>query len=70
MAFSTFLRKHLFGLLLVVFGVSLITFSISHLIPGDPARLIAGDRASDALVSGIRHQLGLIYRYINNMVVM
>ncbi|OZI82903.1 peptide ABC transporter permease, partial [Pseudomonas avellanae] len=59
MAFSTFLRKHLFGLLLVVFGVSLITFSISHLIPGDPARLIAGDRASDALVAGIRHQLGL-----------
>ena len=59
MAFLTLLRKRLFGLVLVVFGVSLITFSISHLIPGDPARLIAGDRASDALVAGIRHQLGL-----------
>ena len=53
------LRKRLLGLLLVVFGVSLITFAISHLIPGDPARLIAGDRASDELVAGIRHQLGL-----------
>ena len=42
-----------------MFGVSQITFTISHLIPGDPARLIAGDRASDALVAGIRHQLGL-----------
>ena len=59
MAFLTLLRKRLLGLLLVVFGVSLITFTISHLIPGDPARLIAGDRASDALVAGIRHQLGL-----------
>ncbi|MCP1456129.1 ABC transporter permease [Pseudomonas kilonensis] len=59
MAFLTLLRKRLLGLLLVVLGVSLITFAISHLIPGDPARLIAGDRASDALVAGIRHQLGL-----------
>ena len=59
MAFLNTLRKRLGGLLLVVFGVSLITFSISHLIPGDPARLIAGDRATDAIVENIRHQLGL-----------
>lgn len=37
MAFLTLLRKRVLGLLLVVFGVSLITFTISHLIPGDPA---------------------------------
>ncbi|NWC96414.1 MULTISPECIES: ABC transporter permease [unclassified Pseudomonas] len=59
MAFLNMLRKRLFGLILVVVGVSLITFCISHLIPGDPARLIAGDRASDAIVENIRHQLGL-----------
>ena len=59
MAFLNMLRKRLLGLLLVVVGVSLITFTISHLIPGDPARLIAGDRASDAIVQNIRHQLGL-----------
>lgn len=59
MAFLNMLRKRLLGLLLVVIGVSLITFTISHLIPGDPARLIAGDRASDAIVQNIRHQLGL-----------
>lgn len=75
MAFLMLLRKRLFGLLLVVVGVSLITFAISHLIPGDPARLIAGDRASDELVAGIRHQLGLdlpLYqqygRYLLNLV--
>ncbi|MGV8921108.1 MAG: ABC transporter permease [Pseudomonas sp.] len=59
MAFLNVLRKRLLGLLLVVFGVSLITFAISHVIPGDPARLIAGDRATDAIVANIRHQLGL-----------
>jgi len=46
-------------LILVVFGVSLITFTISHLIPGDPARLIAGERAPDAVVERIRADLGL-----------
>lgn len=59
MGFLTLLRKRLTGLLLVLIGVSLITFCISHLIPGDPARLIAGDRASEAVIESIRHQLGL-----------
>ncbi len=47
------------GLVLVVAGVCVITFIISHLIPGDPARLLAGDRASDEIVRHIRQQLGL-----------
>lgn len=45
--------------MLVVAGVCVITFIISHLIPGDPARLLAGDRASDDIVQHIRQQLGL-----------
>ncbi len=53
------LRRRVLFLILVVFGVSLITFAISHLIPGDPARLLAGDRASDALVAQMRDKLGL-----------
>lgn len=53
------LAKRLPGLVTVVLGVSLITFAISHLIPGDPARLLAGDRASEAIVAHMRHQLGL-----------
>ncbi|MBD1587149.1 ABC transporter permease [Pseudomonas typographi] len=59
MAVLHLLRKQLLDILIVVVGVSLITFVISHLIPGDPARLIAGDRASDDIVASIRHQLGL-----------
>jgi peptide/nickel transport system permease protein len=45
-----FVRQRCWGLLLVVAGVCIITFIISHLIPGDPARLLAGDRASDEIV--------------------
>jgi len=53
------LRRRLLFLALVVLGVSLITFIISHMIPGDPARLLAGDRASDELVAQMREKLGL-----------
>lgn len=59
MQFIHVLRRRLAFLALVVFGVSLVTFSISHMIPGDPARLLAGDRASDEIVAHVRQQLGL-----------
>lgn len=59
MPLLTILRRRAAFLVLIVFGVSVITFTISHLIPGDPARLIAGDRATDAIVAAIRHRLGL-----------
>ncbi len=53
------IRQRCWGLVLVMFGVCVITFTISHLIPGDPARLLAGDRASEEIVQHIRQQLGL-----------
>jgi peptide/nickel transport system permease protein len=59
MSWLPIVKKRLFSLVLVVIGVSLITFVISHLIPGDPARLIAGERATPEIVAHIRHQLGL-----------
>ena len=72
MTFWSILRQRCWGLVLVVAGVCVITFIISHLIPGDPARLLAGDRASNAIVENIRQQLGLdqplyvqFYRYVS-----
>ncbi|WP_225774490.1 ABC transporter permease [Pseudomonas sp. Marseille-Q5115] len=59
MGLMNLLRRQLTDILIVVIGVSMITFIISHLIPGDPARLIAGERASDEIVASIRQQLGL-----------
>jgi len=59
MSYLRIIVKRLALLLLVVLGVSVITFVISHLIPGDPARLVAGERATDEMVLHIRHTLGL-----------
>lgn len=59
MSFWSLIRQRCWGLVLVVAGVCVITFIISHLIPGDPARLLAGERASNEIVQHIRHQLGL-----------
>jgi peptide/nickel transport system permease protein len=59
MTFWSIVRQRCWGLILVVAGVCIITFIISHMIPGDPARLLAGDRASEEIVQNIRLQLGL-----------
>jgi ABC-type dipeptide/oligopeptide/nickel transport system permease component len=43
----------------VLLGATLLAFLILRLTPGDPARLVAGEQASEDDVRGIRHQLGL-----------
>ncbi|MDQ6885590.1 MAG: ABC transporter permease, partial [Candidatus Dormibacteraeota bacterium] len=40
-------------------GVATLIFLLVHLLPGDPARVIAGVNATPADVERIRHQLGL-----------
>jgi peptide/nickel transport system permease protein len=59
MSFANIVRRRLILLVFVVFGVSVVTFAISHLIPGDPARMMAGERASDEVVAHMRAVLGL-----------
>lgn len=59
MAITRIIIPRLILLFFVVFGVAVITFTISHLIPGDPARMIAGDRASAETLENIRRNLGL-----------
>lgn len=44
---------------LVVFGVSIMTFVLAFLVPADPARVYAGSNASVTTVAHIRQQLGL-----------
>jgi peptide/nickel transport system permease protein len=51
--------RRLIFLVFVLFGLSLITFSLSHFVKGDPARMIAGQRASKSTVEKIREQYGL-----------
>ncbi|MGO4572612.1 ABC transporter permease [Microvirga sp. 2TAF3] len=55
----TFLARRLTQLLPVLVGVSLIVFLMIHLIPGDPAVLIAGIDATEQDVAAVRKSLGL-----------
>ncbi|WP_102961398.1 ABC transporter permease [Mangrovicella endophytica] len=43
----------------VLFGISLITFVLVRSIPGDPARLILGTRATPQALAAVRAQFGL-----------
>jgi peptide/nickel transport system permease protein len=47
------------GALLILFGVSLISFTLVFVVPGDPARTIAGPKADPATLALIRQQLGM-----------
>jgi ABC-type dipeptide/oligopeptide/nickel transport system permease component len=55
----TFLARRLTQLLPVLVGVSVIVFLMIHLIPGDPAVLIAGIDATEQDVAAVRESLGL-----------
>lgn len=43
----------------VLIGISLITFVLVRLIPGDPARTLLGNRATPTAIANIREQYGL-----------
>jgi peptide/nickel transport system permease protein len=45
-------------LVMVMLGVSIITFFVARIIPGDPALLIAGPRATPEMLATIRADLG------------
>ncbi len=54
-----FLIRRLIGTGVLLLGVILMTFSLARLLPGDPARLIAGARASPEALAAVREKLGL-----------
>lgn len=59
MGFLSYVIRRLIFQVFVLFGVLIIVFLISHLIPGDPAQLIAGPRATQEIINKIRHEWGL-----------
>lgn len=54
-----FIVRRLLQTIPVVIGVTMLVFSLMHLIPGDPAQIIAGEVAPEAQVEAIRERLGL-----------
>lgn len=56
---TRFIIRRLIFLVFVMFGVTVITFVISHLVPADPARYAAGLEATPAQVEQLRQEMGL-----------
>src|SRR6516225_9075434 len=55
----TFLGKRLLQLIPTLFFVSVIIFSLQHLLPGDPALVMAGEEHDPAVIEQIRQQYHL-----------
>ena len=54
-----FLARRLILLLVVLIGLSALTFALSHLVPTDPARAALGFDASPDMVKQYRREMGL-----------
>jgi len=59
LALLQLIARRLIQLAGVLLGISVVTFLLLHMAPGDPARLLAGDRASAETIAAIRSQYGL-----------
>ena len=51
--------KRLLQMIPVLFLVTVLTFLMLRLIPGDPARLILGDKAQEVAIEALREKMGL-----------
>lgn len=54
-----YIARRLTWLVVVLLGVSIVTFSFVYILPGDPARVITGPRASQEAVKALRLKWGL-----------
>ena len=64
-----FILKRLSYAILILIGITFITFILTYIIPADPVRMLAGRSATAETVESIRQQLGLdkplFEQYIN-----
>jgi peptide/nickel transport system permease protein len=56
---AAYLARRFGQSLLILLGITLVTFVLLYILPADPARQIAGRSATAETVANIRHQLGL-----------
>jgi len=69
----TFLARRIFLLAPILIGVSIVSFLMVHLVPGDPVRIMLGHSPSATDPAVLRHELGLdlplpvqYLRYVGN----
>jgi peptide/nickel transport system permease protein len=56
---TTYILRRVLQAIPVLIGITLLSFLLIHLVPGDPATIILGARATPQAVSTLNHQLGL-----------
>jgi glutathione transport system permease protein len=56
---KAYLTRKLIALPLILLGVSFLIFGAVRMLPGDPARIMAGPQATQDAVDGMRTRLGL-----------
>ncbi len=56
---GVYVARRLLLLLPVLLGVSLASFGLLQLVPGDPALILAGEEATEEVLVRIRHEYGL-----------
>ena len=56
---GTLIARRLAFMVFVLWGITLVTFFLSHVVPGNPARLLAGPQASPAEVAHLARIYGL-----------
>ena len=59
MSFLKLFFKKTSSLLFTLFFLSLLVFLLIHLLPGDPAKIMLGERATEESLKAVRIQLGL-----------
>jgi peptide/nickel transport system permease protein len=72
---ARYLAERIVQAVLILLGISFVTFALPYLLPADPVRQIAGRSATAQTVENIRHQLGLdqpflvqYWRYLTGLV--
>ncbi len=59
MSLSVYFARRLLQMIPVLLGVVFLVFSLLHMVPGDPAQIMAGERADPAQLERVRSRLGL-----------
>jgi ABC-type dipeptide/oligopeptide/nickel transport system permease component len=55
----SYILRRIVMLIPVLFGVTLVSFSLLHLVPGDPAEVLGGQEATKADIDRLRKEYGL-----------
>ena len=66
---TKYILKRIGGIIVTMFLVSIFVFLIIRLIPGEPARLLLGDKATPEMIETITKQYGLDKSYFEQYII-